>query len=87
MLCVVAVQEKIVGDKAFASRRQFLLLDHRMAAVDDLEVARLLRILMKSWPAIIAQGRDVCQASEHVDFGQCQRGLADALGLAGNRGS
>src|ERR1035438_8599513 len=58
-----------------------------MASFDNLEIARLLWILMKSWPTVIAQGGNVCQASEHVHFGQCERGLADTLGLSGNRGS
>ena len=42
MLCVVEeFREKIVGDEAFASRRHFLLFDHRMAAFDNFEIARL----------------------------------------------
>ncbi len=42
---------------------------------------------MNCRPAVIAQGRDVCQASEHVDFSQGKRGLANAFGLSGNCGS
>ncbi len=41
MLCVVAFRIKIVGNKTLASSGQFLLLDHGMAAVNDLQIGDL----------------------------------------------
>ncbi len=78
------IQENIVGDEALAAGGQFLLLDHRVAAVDNLEIGKLLGMRMKRGLAVIAQGRDVRQAGEHIHFGQCKRGLADALGFGSN---
>ena len=81
MLCLVAIQIKIVGHKAIVAAGQFLLFDHRVTAFDNFQVAaRFVEVR----PAIVAQRRDVRQRSEHVDLCQRQRGLADALGLGGN---
>ncbi len=46
---------------------------------------RLLNLL-KFRPAIIPQRGNMREAREHIDFGKCQRGLADAFGLGGNGG-
>ena len=74
------VQIKIVGHKALAAPSHFLLLDHRMASFDNLNLARI-RALYKAGPAIIAQSRDVRQRGQHIHFRQRQSGLPDALGL------
>ena len=54
------------------------MLDDWVAALDDLDVAGVVKL----WPAVIAQGRDVCEACEHIHFGQRHRALPDSLGLA-----
>ena len=74
------VQVQIVGNEPVAST-QFLFLDDRMAACDDLEVAGVFELR----PAIISLSGKVRQASEHVDLGERERGLADASSFARNR--
>ncbi len=81
------IQVKIVGDEALAASSHFLLLDYRMAALDDLKIASftfcrsLVRRRYELRPAVISQRRDVRERSQHVDLGQRQRGLTDSLRL------
>ena len=87
MLWRRGIQKQIVRNKALAPCRQFLLLDHRMPAFDNFQIARVrfVGFSLELRPAIIPQRRNVRQAAEHIHFRQCQRGLPDALGLRGNR--
>ena len=81
------IQIKIVGHEALAASRHFLLLDHRMPAFDNFEIAARHRTPTKLRPAVIAQRRDVRQRSQHIDFRQRQRSLPNSLGLGCNRGA
>ena len=74
------IQIKIVGHEAVAAA-QLQLLDDRVAPGDDFDVGGIVELRA----AVIAQGRDVGQRRQHIDFGQRQRGLADAAGFSGNR--
>ena len=52
-----------------------------MTSFDDLDVATESSNL---WAAVIAQGRNMRQGGQHIDFGQGERGLADAARFCGN---
>ena len=73
-----AVQIKVVGDEAVGHAGDLQLLDHRMPAFHDLQVATVFQIR----PAIVAIRCNCGEAGEHVDFGQRQRGLANARASA-----
>ncbi len=77
------IQVQIVGNKALSPARQFLLLDHRMPALNHLDVGRLVELR----PAIVAQSRNVSQRRQNIDLRQGQRRLPDAPGLSGNCGA
>ena len=45
------------------------------------------RIRFENGAAVVAEGGEVGEAGEDVDFGEGQRGLADAAGFGGNGGA
>ena len=59
-----------------------MLLDHGMAAFDNLDIGTAV---VECGTAIAAIGRQRGKRCEHVNFRQSQRGLPDAARLGGNR--
>src|SRR6266478_189407 len=61
-----------------------------MTSFDNFQVSAVLGLFgfidiwLKPRPTVISQRRNVCQATEYIDFRQCQRRLPDALGLGGD---
>ena len=74
-----AVQVEIIGHEAVAPRRQILLLDDRVASLNDFDVAA-------SRPNAGGNSCGLPQwaNSQDVDFGQRQRGLPDTPRLGGD---
>ena len=70
------VQIKIVGHEALAASGHLLLLDHGMAALDDLQIRPHLLRRRFFWrsnelrSAVIPQRRDVRQRGQHIDLSQ-----------------
>ena len=73
------VQKEIVGHET-VSAAQLQLFDDRVASVDDFDVGGVVEL----GAAVVSQGRDLGQGSQHIDFGERERGLADAAGFSGN---
>src|SRR5437870_13105432 len=75
------VQKQIVRNKPLISARQFLLLNDRMPAFNNLQVTSI----DKFRTAVIAHGRDVTEGCEDIGFRQSKRALPDTPGFRGYR--
>ena len=60
-----AIQVEIVGNKAFVAAGQLGLFDHRVTALENLQVAAVV----EQGAAVIARGGQRSQREEHVDLG------------------
>src|SRR5664279_2573776 len=81
MGCVVEIE--IVGDEAIGGSGDLHLLDHRVTPFDNFDV----RAVFEQGTAVAAIGGERRERSEHIDFRQRQRGLADASRLRGDCGA
>ena len=83
------IQKKIVGNESIAASRLLLKFDHGMTAFNDFKISAVAIVFgfVEPRTTIIAKRGNMSQAAQHVDFGQGQGGLPDALGFGCNRGT